>query len=328
MTITVLNQVPPRWRRYFNDVLVAVRPIVAQPLQLRSTLERWADTEPVLAPVRTTQLFAHPGSLTDPQLRALIRISRSHDPAAETATWAVICQLLPAVVAAARSEAFSIIGSDGPQAAVNTAIGDLWRHIHHIDLETNKASIFFALSHKVRHTARSTGPGHRSTYQLICSLVDPNRFTADPNDEYNPSVLPTSNRPRTSWLDPDPTGGTHAFETAEWRIDADALIDHLTEFLANDMASALSWNPNSAAYPCQRQRLAAYLRTRIEAAAAGSPTTAIEIAAEMGASYHTIRDLQKRVTRLLHHNADRYRTHALTTFGTQPNTEFPTTEAA
>ncbi|MGF1600099.1 MAG: hypothetical protein ACFCVK_24880 [Acidimicrobiales bacterium] len=320
MTNSTLSQVPPRWRRYFDDVLVAIRPVVSQPIHLRSALQRWADLEPVLVDVDVSQLFERPGQLTDPQVRALIRISRASEADAEAATWAVICQLLPAVAAAARAEVFSGTGSEGPRAAVNTAVAELWCHIQRINLDTNRASIFFALSSRVRHAARAAGPGRKSTYLLARSLVDPSRFTTDGDDDRPAPILPMRNRPPTSWLDPDPTWGNRPIEAAEWRTDVEGMVDHLTQFLTDDLIRAFDWDPHSCSFEIRRRRLADYLRARISAAATGTPITAAEIATEMGASYHTIRDLQKHVTRALHDNADRYRPHVLATLGAPAET--------
>lgn len=328
MTSNVLNQVPMRWHPYFVDVVGAVRPLVSRPVQLRSALARWTETEPALATVQVTQLFERPGSLTDPQLRALIRIGRTEDRSAETATWAVICQLLPAVAACVGIEAVSGSGSEGYRAAVNTSIAELWRHIHCINLDTNKASIFFALSRRIRHDAQAANQA-KTIVRFTKSLVDPNRFSTDTGHDDGPALVAVSNRPRTSWLTPDPAWGTRAFDNAEWAADAAAFAEWFIDTVTNDMVLSCNWNPEGRTFDERRQRLADYLWARLVTAATDQQApTAKQVAASLGASVHTIRELQGNLNRVLNLHTDRYRPQVRAALGFEDDPTAPMAQAA
>lgn len=311
MAVAVLNQVPPQWQRHLCDLGNAIRPIVARPVQLQAAMDRWAMTEPDLAGVSQAQLFDRLGSMNDPQVRALIRIARSEDPEAEVATWAVVCQFIPAIMSVARADYYSRPGAGGRRAAAATAVADLWTHIHHINLETNQASIFFAIAARLRRSTAPTGRDRRSADRLPCDVVDPalfagERIEADDEDDPFPLFRWREGMP-PSWLRPDPAGGAGAFEEVDRRIVLTDAVEQLSEALTDEMAEFFNWNPGHRLYEGQRRRLRAYLHRRMAAAAAGTEATGASIAAEIGASYETIRDLQKEVNRALRVNADRYR---------------------
>ena len=307
MAIAVLNQVPPPWRRHLCDLGNAIRPIVAHPIQLQATLDRWATAEPELVGVSQVQLFERMGSMSDPQVRALIRIARSNDAEAEAATWAVVCQFIPAIMSVARTGDYGRPGDTDRRTAANTAVADLWTHIHHINLDTNQASIFFAIAARLRRSTAPTGRDHRSANRLPCDVVDPVLFAGERTDDEDDPAFRWREGTQTSWLHPDPTYGAAPFDEADRRIVLADAVEQLSDALSDDMAEFFNWNPGHRLYEGQRRRLRAYLHRRMAAASNGTEATSASIAADIGASYETIRDLQKEVNRALRINAERYR---------------------
>ncbi len=301
MSNEVLMQLRPEWRAHFCDVGRAVLPFTSRPARLRVAVSRWSTLEPELAGVSPGQLFGRSGSFDDPQLRALIRIARSEDADADMATWTVICQFLPAVQSIARTESRRQAGgSEGPRAAVNTAIAELWRQVHHINLDSNRASIFYALAAPARRAVIPAVHGITPADRLMASLVDPVLFGSG-----------VAHRPGPSWREDHATD--RELEATEWHVTCERLVEQLTDFLTEDMILYFGWDRRRSCFAGRQAILRAYLRARLTAAAEGSPIVARRIAQSIGAPLHAVRSLHTDVGRALTANSDRYREHILAT---------------
>lgn len=309
MSTEVLMQLRPEWRAHFCDVSRAVLPFTSRPARLRAAVGRWSTLEPELATVSPDQLFGRSGAFDDPQLRALIRIARSEDADADMATWTVICQLLPAVQSIARTESRRQAGgSEGPRAAVNTATAELWRQVHQINLESNRASIFYALAAPARRAVIPAVHGITPADRLMASLVDPRLFGGG-----------FAHRPGPSWREDHEAN--KELETAEWQVTCERLVDQLTDFLTDDMILYFGWDRRRSCFAGRQAMLRAYLRARLTAAAEGSPVVARAIAQSIGAPLHAVRSLHTDVGRALTANSARYREHILATLNL-PEAEF------
>ena len=319
MSNKLLAQLQPEWRPHFCDVNRAVLPFTSRPARVRAAVTRWATVEPELEAVTECQLFGPSGAFDDPQLRALIRIARSEDADADMATWAVIYQFLPAIQSIARTDSRRQAGgSEGPRAAVNTAIAELWRQIHHINLESNRASIFYALAAPARRAVIPSVHGITPADRLMASLVDPVLFSHG-----------STHRPGSPWREDH--AANRGLEATEWQLTCERLVDQLTDFLTEDMTLYFGWDRRRSCFVGRQATLRAYLRARLTAAAGGSPVVARRIAHEIGAPLHAVRSLHTDVGRALTANADRYREHILATLdlpGVVRNHRSPHADAA
>ncbi len=315
MTSRPLATLPPTWLPALIDLERALAPIARRPRPFDLAARRWATTEPVLAGLDATTVFTGFGALNDAQARALIRVARTDDPDAELAGWALVWQFAPGLIGVARREARAV-GSEGQRAAACTALAELWRQIKRIDLETNRASIFFALLARARRAAIPSVHGITPADRLVWSLVDP--FDLGDGDG-RPDELDADTagglghgsggavRVLRQLRDPVAEGRDLHLDEAEWHATLATLAGSLADQLTEALVADLGWNPDHPRFEGRRARLRAYLQERVAGADDGQCPTAAEIAEVIDAPFQSVRDLHKTVNRAFRHSPDRYR---------------------
>lgn len=315
MTTRNLAELPESWRPALIDLERALAPVVRRPRRFDMAAERWAADEPPLGGLTAAGTFAEPGALTEAQARALIRVSRTDDPDAEWAGWALIWQFAPGVMSIVRHEA-RVGGSEGGRAAACTAVAELWRQIQRIDLDTNRASIFYALLARARRAVVPSVHGITAADRLVWSLVDPAELSG--HDDETTSTGRAAGEGRSSnpngpirvlrqlW-DAAADGSDQAIEEAEWGATLATLGGDLADRLTADLVADLGWNRDHAQFPRRQARLRAYVQQRIAGAELGHAPTAAEIANGIDAPFQSVRDLHKSVNRVLRGDAGRYR---------------------
>lgn len=315
MTTRSLAELPESWRPALIDLERALEPVARRPRRFDLAARRWEASEPTLTGLAAATTFAEPGALSEAQARALIRVSRTADPDAEWAGWALIWQFAPGIMSIVRHEA-RVGGSEGGRAAACTAVAELWRQIQRIDLETNRASIFYALLARARRAVVPSVHGITAADRLVWSLVDPAELSGH-DDEVNgtkraagegrsSNPLGPSRVLRQLW-DPATDGADQAIEEAEWGATLEALGDDLADTLTADLVADLGWNRDHVHFPRRQARLRAYMQQRIANADLGHAPTAAEIANGIDAPFQSVRDLHKSVNRVLRDDAGRYR---------------------
>jgi hypothetical protein len=184
-----------------------------------------------------------------------------------------------------------------------------------IDLDTNRASIFFALLARARRAAIPPVHGITPADRLVWSLVDPADLDngdgqpdrLDP-DQYDARAQAPAGALRVlrQLRDPMTEGHDKLLDEAEWDATLGALIGRRADQLTEDLVVDLGWNPDHPRFRRRRARLRAYLQERIAGADVGQCLTAAEIAEVIDAPFQSVRDLHKTVNRAFRHNLDRY----------------------
>ncbi len=271
----MLNYVlTPTWRTRFASLERALSEIDQRPALFDEAAWRWSTSEPVLAGLQAQYLFAKQGRLTEPQARALVRISRTDDPAAELAAWTLIYQFTSPIIGVAR------VVARGDQAltdSVETAIAELYLTIQRIDLEKNTGSVFFALSRLMHKAVLRPGEAMLLEQPTIAPYND------------------TASRER---------GDLHADDRSTDLIDWECTVDSLTDFLAEGLVDALGWNRETRYFARRHSRLRAFVARRVSEVATGEHASAAAIAAELGESPDMIKDLQAAVNKVWNGRGD------------------------
>lgn len=169
---------------------------------------------------------------------------------------------------------------------MSTALAELWCLIHHVNLDTNQASIFYALMWKTR---RGLIPRRTTDADRLIRALE------------TPRIWETANAASVDTR----------LDDADWA----EIIDDLVEFLADDLASQFGWTAADGLPPeelpdieARREFLRAFLVFRVgEGARTGDPGTAELIAARLGRPPRQVGRLQTEVNKAVQRNAQRYR---------------------
>lgn len=273
----MLNYVhSPTWRTKFAALEQALGVVERKPTLFDTAVRRWSRSEPALAGLRASYLFEGPGRLSEPQARALIRAARSSDLDADLAAWTLIYQFVNPIIAVVET-AEKRYGQP-PGESVDTAIADLFTSIHRINLETNTASIFFALSRMM----------WKAVLRPQARFLDHSTFV-----------------PYLGECD-DSSHGLAADPETDL-VDWECTIDSLTDFLADDLVDALGWSRENRYFARRQARLRAFVAYRVSEAATGEHASATAIAGRLGESTDMIKELQAAVNKVWASRADHYR---------------------
>jgi hypothetical protein len=238
-----------------------------------------------------------PGMLGEAQARAMIRVARGCDPDAELAGWMLVWQFSSSVLSIARREQ-RLPGGEGPRAAVCTALAELWSQIYEIDLDTNRASIFFALFARARRAVipsiRRVTPADRvarsaTPPEVFCDdrLLDLARHRCRPGVIRPLPEVPVCVEPAVPvWAD---------------------VTGRVADAFADEMADRFGWDRDSRYFAGRWALLHGFLACRIAEARTGERRSAPAIADTLGASRGVVKQLQADVNRVLRQDADVYR---------------------
>jgi hypothetical protein len=279
----VLSRIPAAWRPHFIDLGRALAPVDHNPNLFDRALKRWAEREPALHGLRAESVFAEPRAcLTEEQARAMIRTARSTDADAELAAWAVIWQFSVALIALARWEQ-SWPGSDGPRAVVCTAIAELWRLVHHINLDTNKASIFYAMISKARRAVISS--------TQLTTTIDGQRLSACTTEVLD--LLRTPGVDRTA----DP-----GYTSVEW----DSFTAYLVDLITHDTITEMGWDRAPRRSCVRDARLRALVSYRLAESQIGEHQSITTVATKLGEPSDAMKIIQTALNRTMRCKVDRY----------------------
>jgi hypothetical protein len=169
-----------------------------------------------------------------------------------------------------------VIVGHGPRAAVCTATAEIWRLIHHIDLDTNKASIFYAITTKTHRlllpTPRRIGAIHRHT-----SAVDDLEDAADQTPLIYRSTQLTD------------------FEAVEWELVTTQLVDPIAEIVIDEC----SWNRHTRHFGPRADRLRASVAWRLAETSTGERSGVQTVAAALGDAPDNIKCTQADLNRAM-----------------------------
>jgi hypothetical protein len=278
--VDVLSSLPARWRPHFADTGRALAPVDHNPHRYNRAVARWAGSEPSLCGLRAETVFAEPhGGLSECQARAMIRIARSDDQEAELAGWSLVWQFGLAIIGMASRERL-LPGSQGPRAAVCTATAEIWRLISHINLETNQASIFYAITTKAR---RAVLP---CTHWI--SEIDRHTVPVENPDEAS------LNSKRVQCCDPV------ELDDVDWLLTT----ERLTAPLVAAVVERCQWDQQTRYFEPRCDRLRAFIAWRLDELTTGEHRSLPDIAAELDQSIGSVKNLQICLHRTSSHLVD------------------------
>jgi hypothetical protein len=267
-----------------------LEPAARRPGRSRLAIRRWGHLEPPLRGLELEDVFSRPGALSDEQARALIRITRSTNSDGELAGWMLVWQFSWAMLGIARQER-RLPGSDGPRAAVCTAMAELWRQIRTIDLDTNRASIFYALVTKARRAVIPSVHSITPADRVIRSVTDP--------AEFHTGELPIPGG-ADGWLRED--RGEADLTDTDWAV----VVNQVADSFADDLVDDLGWLRTSRYFPRRRALLRAFVACRAGEARTGEHRSATVIAEMLGVPRAAMKDIQADVNRVLRQHPERY----------------------
>jgi hypothetical protein len=189
-----------------------------------------------------------------------------------------------AIIAMARTESRLPL-SDGPRPAVCTATAELWRLIQEINLDTNTASIFYAMATKARRVVVPATHYLTAADRLTWLVGKPENLDLA---RISASYLRRSSDPELA------------------RVEYDTMAGNLADDITEDAIDELGWNRSTCHFQKRKERLHSLVSYRLAEVHSGEHLSASMIAAKIGEPADSMKAIQADLTRAMRHKTERY----------------------